>query len=115
MAKKRPTKRKKEPKQIRVPVHVIMDVPDDGTPYYANYAEATFGTHECLISFGTVPTKLSAKKTEEAKSGSLHIDALVQVIIPPSLLPGLIRALITTKEGFEKSVGPIKDAEETNA
>jgi hypothetical protein len=95
-----------------VAVRVLMNAADDAAVIYANYAEATFGQHDCLISFGAVPAKLSARKTEEAKGGMLTIEPLVQVVIPPTLLPGLIKALTVTKDAYELQVGPIREPKE---
>jgi hypothetical protein len=96
----------KEPE--RVPVRVILD-PVDESVHYANYVETSFGTYECLLSFGRVPPKLNIAQTEEVKSGTLKLEPLVQIIVPPTLIPGLIRALTTTKDGYEKMMGPIKE------
>ena len=112
MAKKRKIKAAKKAMAAqpqRLPIRVIVDAPDELAVYYANYAEASAGHHECLISFARVPTKLSVARTEEAKGGTLRLEPLVQVMIPPTLLPGLIRALSITKEGYEKLVGLIHD------
>lgn len=95
----------------RVPIRVVVDPSDELAVYYANYAEASFAQHECLISFARVPTKMNVARTEEAKGGTLKLEPLVQVMIPPTLLPGLIRALLITKDGYEKIMGPINDPE----
>jgi hypothetical protein len=95
----------------RLPIRVVVDATDESGVYYANYVEASFAQHEILISFARVPTKMSIARTEEAKSGILKLEPLVQVAIPPTLLPGLIRALSTTKDGFEKMVSQIYDPE----
>jgi hypothetical protein len=88
-----------------------VDPTDEMAVYYANYAEASFAQHECLISFARVPTKMSIARSEEAKTGTIKLEPLVQVIIPPTLVPGLIRALSTVKEGYERLIGPINDLE----
>jgi hypothetical protein len=93
----------------RVPVRVLVDAVDESAVYYANYVECSFAPHECLLSFARVPAKLSVARTEEAKGGTLRLEPLVQIIVPPTLMPGLIRALTTTKEGYEKIMGPIKE------
>jgi cysteinyl-tRNA synthetase len=53
-----------------------------------------------------LPAKLSADKMEEFQTlKTLHVDADVQVVIPVSLIPALIQALITQKEAYEKAIG----------
>jgi hypothetical protein len=114
MAKKRktaPTKKAVAAVPERLPVRIVVDATDEGAVYYANYAEASVGQHEILILFARVPTKMSIARTEEAKSGTIKLEPLVQVAIPPTLLPSLIRALSTTKDGFEKLVTQIYDPE----
>src|SRR5262249_14192311 len=95
----------------RAQVRVILDPIDESSVYYANYVEVSFASHDCLLSFVRVPTKLSTAQTEEAKGGTLKLGPIVQVIVPPTLVPGLIRALTTTKDGYEKAIGPIQEPE----
>jgi hypothetical protein len=90
-------------------VKVVVDAPDDATTIYANYAEATLGQHDCLISFAVVPAKLNARKTEETQGGTLRVEPLVQIAIPKTMLPGLIRALTTTKDAYEARFGTINE------
>jgi hypothetical protein len=108
MARKKATQSAaNEPQSISV--RVVLDAVDESAVYYANYAEASLGNHECLLSFARVPTKMNIARTEEAKSGVLRLEPLVQIIVPPTLLPGLIRALTVTKDGYEKTIGSIKE------
>jgi len=102
------------PRDGLVPVTVVIDPVDESAAYYANYAEVSLAQYDCILSFVRVPTKLSLARSEEAKSGTLKFEPLVQVILPPTLIPGLIRALMTTKEAFEKISGPIKELGATN-
>jgi hypothetical protein len=82
---------------------------------YANYAEVSSSLHEFQISFALAPTRLTAVKVEEMKSGGLKVEALVQILLPPTVIPGLIRALTITKEQHETMVGrPIQEVGITN-
>jgi hypothetical protein len=107
----RASKKKAPPKSPAVakPVAITVALEPNGEQFYANFAEVTTGQHEFQISFALVPTKPTAKGIEAMKTGVLSLDAMVQVMVPPTLIPGLIRALTTTKEQHEAMVGPIKE------
>jgi hypothetical protein len=98
-----------EPQQL--PVKILIDPSEEQEVYYANYAEASFGQYECLVSFARVPTKLNSARTEEAKGGTLRIEPLVQIMISPALLQGLIQALVITKESYERMSDQNRDQE----
>jgi hypothetical protein len=84
----------------------IAAEPNEATPsYYVNFAEVSIGAHEFAISFVRVPTKFNSALVEEAKTGPLKLEPAVQVIFAPSLMPGLIRALTSVKEQYEKQRG----------
>jgi hypothetical protein len=61
------------------------------------------------MAFALAPTKPSAEQIKQAESGIVELDALVQILLPPTLIPGLIKALVTTKEQHEALFGPIKE------
>jgi hypothetical protein len=90
-------------------VTVVANPTDDTPSFYSNYAEASFNQHEIGLFFIKTPTKLDIQRLEEAKSGKLVLEPLAQVLIAPTLLPGLIRALQTVREEYEKAFGVIRD------
>jgi Protein of unknown function (DUF3467) len=92
-----------------LPVRVVIDPSEEAAVYYANYAEVGFGQHEFVVSFARVPAKLNLEQIEEAKGGTLRVEPSVQITIPPTLLPGLIRALSTMKDAYEKAWGVIHE------
>ena len=109
MARKKKTA-KGAPAPLTAPVALKVSLESSSDQIYANYAEVTAAQHEFQISFALVPTRPSAEKIEAIKSGSpLFVDAIVQVMLPPTIVPGLIRALTITKEQYEAIAGPIKD------
>jgi hypothetical protein len=76
---------------LAAPVALKVALEPSGDQIYANYAEVTAAQHEFQISFALVPTKPSAEKIEAIKNGSpLFVDAIVQVMLPPTIIPGLI-------------------------
>jgi hypothetical protein len=85
--------------------------------YYVNHAEITSNPFEVTISFARFPSKFSPGASETiGTTGILEVEAELQVLIPPTLLPGLIRALTTQKATLDAMMGPIFDPEgSTNA
>jgi hypothetical protein len=90
------------PRQARISI----DVPE-GTPgYYSNYIEIGHTKWDFSLIASRLPAKpSSAKIVEMQASGILNIPADVTISFPPHLMPGLIRALTTQKETFEKTTG----------
>lgn len=104
-AKKAKT-RTPEPPSLKA-VKVVVE--PSGDPVYANFAEVSAAQHEFQISFALTPSKPNPEILEQAKAGEIHLEALVQILLPPTIIPGLIKALITTKEQYEAMIGPIKE------
>lgn len=98
------------PQPNSAPVRILMST---GTPsFYVNFADITHSPHEFAISAARIPTKLTLRQIEEIKeSGSLEVEAEVQLIIPPTMLPGLIKALQSRRKLFETDMGPINEPE----
>ena len=111
MASKKKSAKKGEADAPSAPIGLKVALEPSGDQFYANFAEVAAAQHEFQISFALVPAKLTAEKIETIKNGSpLSVDAIVQIMLPPTIIPGLIRALTITKEQFEAIAGPIKDA-----
>jgi hypothetical protein len=101
-------KKKKAPAATGTSVTVKLSVqPGEGTEtYYVNHAEVGGTQHDFTIMFAQIPAKPSRTVLADAsKSGELRIDASVQVTFPTSLISGLIRALTTQKEMYNKRFG----------
>jgi hypothetical protein len=85
---------------------VVVEVPDGTPQYYANFIEVSNTVWDFSMIFATMPAKLSAAKIEEIQAtGSIPLQAQLTVNFPPTLLVGLIRALTTQKEQYEKAMG----------
>jgi hypothetical protein len=81
-----------------------------GDSLYANFAEVSSAQHEFQIRFAQAPTKLDDEQLQQVQGGGfVRLEALVQILLPPTLIPGLIRALETTKQQHEALLGPIKE------
>jgi len=77
-------------------VRIVLE-PQEHTPtYYANHAEVSRGAHDFGVSFAHLPTKFSKEKLETVTDeGELKYSPNVQLVLPPTVIPGLIRALQT--------------------
>ena len=66
-----------------------------------------------MINFAKVPAILKPQQIKEIRQGNpLSIEPIMQIEIPPKLLPGFIDALTSQKEKYEKRLGPIKNTKE---
>jgi len=99
MARKPPKKKEAEPgTNIQVTVNVT-----EGPVYYINYAEVTNTPNDFSILGTRLPPKPSQEMIDELKKGgSIDLDTIVQIVFPVSMISGLIRALQTRKEMYEK-------------
>jgi hypothetical protein len=73
---------------------------------YANFAEVSAAQHEFQLSFALTPTKPTSNP-EQARTGTIRVESLAQILLPPTIIPSLIKALIMTKERYEAAAGPI--------
>jgi hypothetical protein len=108
MARAKKPKMKPDGRLLKA-VRVSLE-PTQEAPIYANFAEVSAAQHEFQISFALSPSRPAAEALEQAaETGLLRLETLVQVLLPPTIIPGLIKALTTTKEQHEALVGPIKE------
>jgi hypothetical protein len=91
---------------------VVLDVPPGLEPEYVNHIEVGRSRYDFFVLCGRLPTKPGSDFIERVRAtGEAHIDATAQLLIPVNAMPGLIRALTTQKEAYEKEHGPIQDKE----
>jgi hypothetical protein len=93
--------------------NIRLEPLENAAVYYVNYIEVGASPQDFSIICARLPAKLSGAKKEEVKElGALVIEPEVQVVIPVTLVPGIIRALTTQKEIYEKLYGiQIKEVE----
>ena len=110
MAEKR--KRKKaisEPLPDRLSVSIQPDPKPDTPSYYVNYAAVSYSEYDFMVTVLRVPTQLTPQQTELAKKGgAVPVEPILQLIVPPKLVDGLITALSIQKEKYEQEHGPIR-------
>jgi hypothetical protein len=85
---------------------LIAEVPEGTPQFYANVIEISNTPWDFSMIFATMPAKLNPFKMEEIQAtGTIRLQAQLTVNFPPTILAGLIRALTTQKELYEKSMG----------
>jgi hypothetical protein len=95
--------------EAEVRITVSTQVGEDTFTYYANHAEIACTPHEFSLLFGRLPAKLPPDKLDEARTGNLTLISDVQILIPVSLIPGLMRALETQKATYESRYGTLHE------
>ncbi len=112
MATKKAAKKKsrKSAKPAVLGTKVVIEPSEDTPSYYVNYAEVIHSRHEFGLYVAQLPTKLSTEDLEAARaSGELHVEPALQLVVPPTLILGLIGALETQKNLYEKDFGKIQE------
>jgi len=86
----------------KIETRVVVDTVDDGLTFYANYAEIACSENEFALIGARVPTKPSPEQMNQAKStGELVVEAELQILFPPTVIPGLIDALKDQMQKYE--------------
>ena len=107
-----PTEATKNDLQI-IPVNTETD--QDTIVYYANYVEVAQSANEFALSVARMPTKITAEMMEQAnEKGVISAHTEIQILLPPMLIPSLIKALNTQLEYHESHFGKIKNLGEAN-
>jgi hypothetical protein len=96
-------------RETEVRLSISLQIGEETFTYYANHAEIASTPHEFALLFARMPTKLPPEKLDEAMSGNLTLTSDVQILIPATLIPGLIRALNTQKANHEQRYGTIHE------
>jgi hypothetical protein len=95
-------------KDGEVKLRVVLESTDDTPAYYVNYAEVSHSQNEIGISVVRIPTKISQKTLAEAqKTGEIKLEPVLNLIFPPTVIPGLIKALELQKTAYEQAMGKI--------
>jgi hypothetical protein len=96
---KNPAPAQQQTAQIR------LDAKADTPSYYVNYAAVSHTPYDFTLSLVRVPAPLTEEHLEFVKSGKpIPMEPLLQVILPPLLVDGLIKALVDQKEKHAKTL-----------
>lgn len=103
--KKAPTKEQEvESLSAKVVIH-----PSEDTPFfYINYAEIVVSEHDFNLYGVRVPAKLVPSEINILKeSGEINVEPIVHLIIPATIIDGLINALTRQKEVYKQQQSKI--------
>jgi hypothetical protein len=111
MAEKRSGKKaKSEHLPDTMAVNIQPDAKPDTPSYYINYASVAHSEFDFVVSVLRAPTQLTPEQTKLAEKGNnVSVEPILQLIIPPRLIDGLIMALTAQRERYELEYGPIRN------
>jgi hypothetical protein len=90
------------PEMFTIPV-IKLEPLESASTYYVNHIEVGSSGLDFSLIGGRLPGKLSTDQINEIKNdGAFVVEPDVQIVIPTTLIVGLIRALTMQKEHFEK-------------
>lgn len=92
----------KEPEEITVNLTPVGD-PKLGREY-ANYVQVSHSPWEFTVRFCLGPAGADIRKSLKEDGRAIEIPIIIDIMLPPALIPGLIKALQTTFEGFTKKI-----------
>jgi hypothetical protein len=95
------------------PVNLTLDAKPDTHFYYVNYMSVVHGPYDFTISAIRIPTSFTQEQTESVKKGqTVSIEPAVQLVIPPRVARGLVRALQDQIQKFDNLQKVIDEQEQ---
>lgn len=96
---------KKPVQEESVSAQIQWEVKPDTPSYYVNYVGVSHSPYDFTLSAAKIPSPLTQEQMALAKSGQqIPVEPLIQLIVPPLLIDGLILALTDQKAKHEKTV-----------
>lgn len=97
-----------QPKKSVEVISIGVEASEDTPNYYVNYIEVSHGPHDFCMSAARIPTKLNSQQMAKAAADEkLTVDAMMQIVIPTSIVKGLIDALQKQVAKYEENFGPL--------
>jgi len=97
-----------QPEQLTATAALQMS--DSTAVFYVNNVEVGHTAYDFSLTCAKIPAKFSQMELDRIRATSqVELEAVVQIVVPVSLVPGLIRALTVQKEVFEQAYGQIYD------
>lgn len=110
-AKKGVTRKSKDVKSFSISIE-----PSEDTPvYYINHAEISHGPHDFCMSVTRIPSKFSASQLTEINSGTLALEPILQLVLPVTIMDGLISALQKQRMRYEERLKSGKKEEKNGS
>jgi hypothetical protein len=96
-----PKSRGKPPLQVVPKLVVTSDTPS----YYVNYIQVSNTQYDFSLSVARIGSPLSEEQFERIKKGEpLLMDAILQIIMPPAVAEGLIKALTEQQQKYQEAL-----------
>jgi hypothetical protein len=106
MAKKARKRAAEIPSNDQVSAKPAIRTSEDTLTYYINHIEVGHSRHEFVLNCGRLPAIPTAEQIAAAReTGALTVEADVRLIIPPTMMVGLLDALTKQREKYEKACG----------
>jgi hypothetical protein len=84
---------------------IRLDIKSDTPSYYVNYVGVSHTAYDFTISAAKMQSPPTQEQLEFAKSGEpIPLEPIVQLVMPPLLIDGLMQALADQKEKYEKTL-----------
>lgn len=104
MAKKKGTNRQQVAKAIEVKIHA--DVKPDTPFYYVNYISVSHSPYDFSLSVLRLPSPLTQEQLAFAQKGQpVPVEPVLQIVVPPPVVKGLINALSEQYRKYEEELG----------
>jgi hypothetical protein len=84
---------------------LALEMTDDAPVFYVNHAEITHTQHDFSIAWARVAAKLpTAKRAEAIEAGRVLVEPSVVLVVPPTMIQGLIDALQRQQTSYETTI-----------
>jgi len=100
------------PKTAKLPQQVVprVVVTPDTPSYYVNYILVSNTQYDFCLSVTRLGSPLPAEQVERIKKGEpLLMDAILQIIMPPAVAEGLIKALTEQHHKYQEALAQQKE------
>lgn len=95
---------KTQPQPPSVAAQVRLDVRSDTPSYYVNYIGVSHTPYDFTLTVAKVPSPPTASQLECVTNGKpMPLEAMLQIIVPPLLIEGLINALTDQKQKYAET------------
>lgn len=102
------TKRPGEKEKPKQPEEITVNLTPGSDPklgrVYSNFAQVSHNPWEFTVRFCLAPAAPDIKKHIKEDGTTAEIPVIIDVMVPPSLIPALIKALQTNFGKFEKKL-----------
>lgn len=112
IAKGKDTRTKTKASAAALEVKIVVDTSSETPTYYVNHAEVSHTQHDFTMAVLQLPSKLSPVARQIGlETGEVHLNTILQLTFPPTLLPGLVKALNVQRKKYEDKFDKIREIE----